>query len=232
MIARIARVLTSAAWKPKFVQMRALICTGGDAPESDFLRGIAPGYGLVIAADSGLETALNAGLEVDRIIGDMDSLTDAGLLARFPEEKIHRYPKAKDFTDTELAIDLAWKLGATSVTIAGGGGGRIDHLLAIRALFERPNPPCAWHVADESIYLIAEGKDFRLDCRPGTRVSVFPLSAGCSGMGSEGLSWPLDALSWGPGGFGISNCSVGSGFSVRAGRGALLLIVERYGTLR
>lgn len=220
--------MTSGAAGQTFHPMHALICTGGEAPHPDFLNAIAPGFDLTIAADSGLETALRAGIRVDAIVGDMDSLKDENLLEGFPDSCIRRFPVAKDYTDTELAMEYAWERGADAITIAGGGGGRIDHLLAIRALFDRPKPPLAWHAGDESLYRVAEGGEFRMRCGSGARVSVFPLGSEAStGMGSEGLKWPLDGLSWKPGEFGISNLCEHGEFAVRAGGAALLVVVER-----
>lgn len=207
--------------------MDALIITGGDVPDPAFLKTLAERFGLRIAADSGLSAALGAGIEPDWVVGDMDSLSDPGLLDHFPSERVVRHPVAKDLTDTELAIELAAGQGAERIAIAGGGGGRLDHTLAMRALFERELRPFEWHTALESVYLVEEGDTLRLDAWKDRTVSVFPLSGGAAGMSSEGLAWPLSGLRWGPGDFGVSNRCTGGTFSVRAGRGALLVAAER-----
>lgn len=209
--------------------MRALVCIGGDAPPASFLRILAEGADLVIAADSGLASAAGAGLTVDHAIGDMDSLQDHTLLERIPPGRVHRHPPEKDFTDTELALSLAWDLGADRVVLAGGGGGRLDHLLAIRSLFDRARTPDEWHTALESVYLARPGGVVNAVCMPGALVSVFPCSsAGASGMESEGLTWPLRGLVWGPGEYGVSNRCPGGAFRVQAGAEPLLVVMERY----
>lgn len=228
--------------------MYALVCIGGDAPPAPFLRNLAAAADLVIAADSGLSIALDAGLRVDHAIGDMDSLADPSLLAGLPPDRVHRHPPEKDYTDTELAIALAWKLGADRVALAGGGGGRLDHLLAIRALFDRARAPDEWHTALESAYLVRPGASLDGRTDPGALVSVFPCFSGegaagaaatmagaattmagaaapSAGMESEGLAWGLRGLAWGPGDYGVSNRCPSGSFRVRAGTTPLLVIV-------
>ncbi|MEJ5183734.1 MAG: thiamine diphosphokinase [Rectinemataceae bacterium] len=185
--------------------MRALIVTGGEAPPPAYIRQLAAHCALVVAADSGLDLCRKAGIIPDFAVGDFDSLTDATALGVLPPERIFRYPADKDYTDTELALNLAFEQGATERIIAGGGGGRIDHLLALRALFERNDPPAAWYIADAAILYLSGGSTLRWRAAPGAMVSVFPLAPGARDMNSRGLAWPLDGLEWTPGAFGISN---------------------------
>ena len=88
-----ANALTRKRPEPTFFDhMYALVCIGGDAPPAPFLRNLAAAADLVIAADSGLSIALDAGLRVDHAIGDMDSLADPSLLAGLPPDRVHRHP--------------------------------------------------------------------------------------------------------------------------------------------
>lgn len=207
--------------------MDALVFTGGEAPEPEFLAALAPRFGLYVAADSGLASALKAGLRPDWVVGDMDSLGDLSLLDGFSPERVLRYPAAKDMTDTEIAMEVAFERGARRVAIAGGGGGRLDHTLAMRALFERPRRPFEWYTGLETIYLVEAGGELRLNLGRGSLVSVFPLAGGASGMDSSGLVWPLAGLAWTAGGFGISNRCSEDYCSIKAGEGELLVIAPR-----
>jgi thiamine pyrophosphokinase len=87
----------------------------------------------VIAADGGAATALELGLRVDELIGDMDSVSAADE-ARLAGSggRVERYPEAKDATDLELALAAAASLDPAPrrVVVLGGVGGRLDHLLA------------------------------------------------------------------------------------------------------
>lgn len=204
--------------------MKALIITGGSCPSSGIIQSLSQDAGLIIAADSGLQPCLSANLDPDYVIGDFDSVKTA-LLARIPQERIIQYPQDKDYTDTELAIDLARKNGATRIVLAGGGAGRLDHLLAVRALFERIAPIHEWHTSAESAFFLPAGEKLYFSSQVGTTVSVFPLSKGAEGMSSEGLKWPLDGLRWDCGHFGISNKTIAQNASITAGKYPILVIL-------
>ena len=220
--------------------MDALLVCGGEAPPRERLARRFGSFGLVCAADSGLDTLASWGVAPGLIVGDMDSVSDARLLDAYPGAEVLRASRDKDDTDTELGLAALAERGATRIVLAGGGGGRLDHLLAIRALFERmpfergtgaaarrrrPRP-AEWHTAREAIHLVESGAAIELEAARGATVSVFPLAAGASGMRSEGLRWPLAGLSWGPGEFGVSNVASEGRFSVAAGKGDLLVVVE------
>jgi thiamine pyrophosphokinase len=206
--------------------MEALLVTGGEAPPCSRLEKRLPGFGLVCAADSGLDTLIAWGRGPDIIVGDMDSISDLGRLSLFPRSRIIRASRDKDLTDTEMGVEALAEAGADRIVLAGGGGGRLDHLLAVRALFERKVlRPAEWHTAHEAVFLIRSGEALGLEAERGALVSVFPLAEGASGMASEGLKWPLAGLSWGPGDCGVSNEAPEGRFEVTAGRGDLLVLL-------
>lgn len=112
--------------------MRAFIYTGGEV----FADGITefPEKGdLVIAADSGYKTAQRLGVSVQIAVGDFDSASADGL---GDGVKILPVPAKKDFTDTQMAADVAISEGADHLVIIGGIGGRLDHTLANLGLLE------------------------------------------------------------------------------------------------
>jgi thiamine pyrophosphokinase len=175
-----------------------------------------------VAADSGLLALEAAGLYPDLIVGDMDSLDDPARLDKYPADRVIRHPRDKDFTDTELAFSLLLERGCDDIRIAGGGGGRTDHLLGIRSLFERNPFPSRWYTADEEIRALqAPGE---MSARAAGFVSVFPLGQGPWRARSRGLKWPLDGLAWNQGFFGLSNRAPAGDFSIRAEAGRFLII--------
>jgi thiamine pyrophosphokinase len=211
--------------------MLAVIFTGGEGPPVQVLSRILNGEKpYVIAADSGLLLAEKAGFMPDYIIGDMDSLGDLSLLDRYPPEKVMRYGRDKDYTDTELALNTAIEKGYTDIYLIGGGGGRLDHLLGIRSLFEREIIPKRWITKNEDIYIIGNNSDYlpasiTIESEAGRLVSVFPLGIGSWEAQSEGLKWPLKGLAWNRGFFGLSNVAVNDTISVTAIQGRFLIIV-------
>ncbi len=214
--------------------MRGAAFIGGEGPDPELGRRVLGPVDLVVAADSGLVAAEEWGLRSDWIVGDMDSIDDRGRLARYPAERVLSYPQDKDYTDTELAIALLREKGCDDIVLVGGGGGRLDHTLALAALFERDAAPKRWITAREDARFIAspssttddEGASI-LDASvpPRSLVSLFPLGTGPWKAQSHGLKWPLDELPWCRGFFGISNVASEGVFSVRALSGSFLVIL-------
>ena len=210
--------------------MKALIITGGECPSSDNLKRLAETANIVIAADSGLDSAIQADIQPDLVVGDFDSLDDLSSLDAIPPERILRYSPEKDDTDTEIALSAAWSKGADYLIVAGGGGGRLDHLLAVTSLFARRETPREWHTLHESIYFLEKGTSADFSVVSGATVSVFPAGGGGSeGMSSTGLKWPLKGLRWEKGHFGISNESTGEKIGISAGSSALLVVLPAGG---
>jgi len=151
----------------------------------------------------------------------MDSLSDASILADYGN--VLEFPRDKDETDTELGIRELRSRGYGRLVLAGGGGGRLDHLLALRSLLERPAGPDEWITATCRIVRFAT--ETRFSVTAGSTVSVFPLAGGAAGMHSEGLKWPLDGLAWDNAHFGVSNVAVTGDFLVNPGSEPLFVVL-------
>ena len=226
-----------------------IIFTGGEGPSPEICRALhaearEQSLYLAAAADSGLVLAEQAGIRPDWITGDMDSLGAAAeRLASYPPERVLRYPAGKDYTDTELAFSLLREKGCRRIWILGGGGGRIDHLFAVRSLFEREKPPERWVTAagdircldaasPEPVFSITDGGTKPSGCTCLRPVSVFPLGCGPWDAESSGLRWPLAGLPWERGFFGVSNEAPDGRFTIKAKKGRFLVItplLEVYG---
>ena len=113
--------------------MNAYIFTGGDVnlkaikitPEAD---------DIVIAADSGYKTATALGINVNILVGDMDSLHS---VPHSDSLEVIRLPEEKDVTDTQAAVELAIERGASGIYIVGGIGSRFDHSMSSICILER-----------------------------------------------------------------------------------------------
>ena len=86
---------------------------------------------IVIAADSGYHTAKALGERVDLLLGDFDSI---GSIPRDEGMEIQQVPAEKDYTDTQLAVEIALERGAEDIVIIGGLSGRLDHTLSTLAI--------------------------------------------------------------------------------------------------
>ena len=214
--------------------MLGIIFTGGEGPSARIIRQVTAKEAkdaLFVAADSGLAAAEEAGLRPHWIIGDMDSINDVSLLASYPPQCVMRYPRDKDYTDTELAFSLAAEKGCSAIWIIGGGGGRIDHLFGIRSLFERKIFPVRWITGNEDIRCINADEahnEISVKLDKNACVSVFPLGNGPWEAKSAGLKWPLSGLPWDRGFFGLSNVAADGDFSINAQAGRFMVILPIY----
>jgi thiamine pyrophosphokinase len=205
--------------------LKGLAITGGEGPKSETLKNLAEQADMIVAADSGLATCEKADITPDWIVGDMDSLDDPKRLEKYPPERVVRYPLDKDSSDTELALSLLWEKGCGELWLSGGGGGRTDHLLAIRSLFERQKAPDRWFTGGEEIFRLKEGQTRRVDAPTGGVVSVFPLCSGHWQAESTGLKWPLNGVVWENGGFSLSNVAQEAPFEIKSIKGNFLVIM-------
>jgi thiamine pyrophosphokinase len=205
-----------------------IVFTGGAGPALETIRRLfaGPAQGaLTAAADSGLALAEAAGIAPGWIIGDMDSLVAPERLNAYPAGRVIRHRSDKDYTDTELALSLLWEQGCAELWILGGGGGRIDHLFAIRALFERERFPRRWITDAADIYCVEAPAVCSLSLEPEGLVSAFPLGEGPWKAASKGLRWPLDTVSWNRGFFGLSNIALQGACTIQAKQGRFMVII-------
>lgn len=158
----------------------------GGVPDPVGLSALSPNWP-VIAADSGVDVALKAGLTPLSVIGDMDSVND---LASLPPEIQQIKLTGQDDTDFEKCLDLI-----TAPLIVGIGfiGSRFDHSLGvIHALAATSNQSHLLLAGADDIILRVKG-DATLRLPIDTRLSIMPL-AKQSFISSSGLAWPLDGL--------------------------------------
>jgi thiamine pyrophosphokinase len=202
--------------------MTGLLVTGGEGPRRAALEPFLRDVELVVAADSGFETALALGLTVDLVVGDMDSIRDPRLLAGLPAGRVERYPTGKDETDTEIAFRRLRERGCDRVLIAGGGGGALDHFLGVLMLFERDLPPALW-VTRDALVLLLTGS-CAAEARPGETVSFFPLGTLARVSRSSGLRWPLDGLCLRRGGASLRNEATSGTLRLDVSEGRLLMV--------
>ena len=149
----------------------------------------------VIAADSGLDHALAAGLEPQLLVGDLDSVSPAGLeWARHRGLAVQQHPTAKDCTDTELALVTAAVLRPRRITVVSGVGDRLDHLLG--TLLALGGDALDGIGVDAVIgstraLVVRPGAAVAVPVEPGGTFSVLALHGVATGVTLTGAHWPL-----------------------------------------
>lgn len=210
---------------------QVIILSGGE-PLATVENVSLPRDARVIAADSGLHHADDLGVDVDLVIGDMDSV-DAERLAAAVERgsQTQTFPSDKDRTDLELAVDVALRWGARRIIFVGAHTGRLDHFLGAMGLFatlaERVDD-LIWIDGSTRITACVPGRVTTLLAEPGDLVSLIPAGTDVEGVTTDGLRWRLDSAALPAGSTrGISNVCRSSPVTVSVDRGTLLIIHER-----
>lgn len=94
------------------------------APCGKIQRGLVEG--LVIAADKGLDYALEAGITPEIAVGDFDSAE----MAVPSGVEVVKFPPEKDYSDANLAVEIALERGFDELRLLSALGGRLDHTIA------------------------------------------------------------------------------------------------------
>ena len=152
----------------------------------------------VMAADSGADRLLAAGIMPEAVVGDFDSISDAARAA-IPARHQHVIGEqaTTDFDKALRSID------APFVLALGFAGARIDHGLAVLNGMVRHADRVCVLLGPRDVVFHAPAR-LELAMRVGDRLSLFPM-AGVTGR-STGLEWPIDGLHFDPAGMiGTSN---------------------------
>jgi len=197
-----------------------VVCAGGPARAA---LPHVPDDVLVIAADGGILEAERLGLDVDLLVGDLDSAPPEAV-ARAP--RVERYPVDKDASDLELAVAAAVAADARRIVVVGGDGGRLDHLLGIAFLLASDR----WAdveieavLGDARLWVVRGERT--IDGEPGRLVSLYAVGGPARGVTTAGLRWSLTDGELLPGSsLGLSNEFVSTHATVRVREGVVLAI--------
>lgn len=211
--------------------MKFLIVSGGSLNKEFVMKIVGQGrYDCILAADSGMNALYAVAVTPDIIIGDFDS-ADEKILAFFQQNKAIDFctlNPEKDDTDTEFAIRESIRRGADSITIIGGTGTRLDHVLGNISLlgigFEEQ---ISMELLDEHnrIRMIQKPLTLEKDAQYGKYVSLIPYGGDVQGITLRGFKYPLSDYTMG--GFnslGISNEIVDEKAVIELTGGSLLVI--------
>ncbi len=171
-----------------------IIITGGEKPDyADIAERIAEGD-MIICADSGGDYAYAHGIMPDYLLGDFDSVSgETKDFFRNQGVILREVPAEKDFTDTQMALDLAVSFAPETIYVCGGWGSRADHSLINIFLFGQ--------YLKKVPHLILLSKGFngyystgRLEVvgEPGQTVSLIPLEDDVTELTLEGFYYSLE----------------------------------------
>lgn len=174
----------------------AILVVAGIPPRETFLREVLRklDYQRFYAADGGANILKEVDVLPDVIVGDLDSISsDSKAYYVDKGVRLETFPREKDFSDTELALDYLLKEGQKEVIVLGALGGRADHHLANTFLlpaFGRRGMNL--HLLDECnlISYIKRG-EYVIPQVENAYLSFFALGESGLSLSLEGVKYPL-----------------------------------------
>lgn len=210
-------------------------------------------YDVLIAADGGGNRVIEAGFFPDILVGDLDSITTENLeRCRQYGTEIIQYPREKDETDLELALELAVARiqdngispGSHSdsldsldrrslrqerfhtIDLLGATGGRVDHLLGNLALllsFLKKGYRIRGKDPTHEFWLI-QGREY-IKGQTNQEISLIPVTEYAT-VRTEGLYYPLhQEILRQDSPRGISNVFLGEDAFIEVSEGIVLVVL-------
>jgi thiamine pyrophosphokinase len=211
---------------------QAVVVIGGGGLSPRALAAVQPDA-VVLAADSGFDHAVAAGLHPAQLVGDLDSISEAGRATALRDGvPTHAHPAHKDATDTELAIGAAMAVPSmTHLLVVGGSAAddqRLDHLLGTLLALGAPGLGSLESVravlGTAEVTVIHPGRTATLPLADGDTFSLLALHGEASGIDLKGATWELDGATLTPHeARGVSNVARGH-VVVRCTSGVLTVV--------
>jgi thiamine pyrophosphokinase len=209
---------------------RIIIFANGDLPNLNKTRELLRFDDFIICADGGTRHALALDLTPSLVIGDMDSIQqDQWQALEKAGVPIELFPRDKNETDLELAINRAIEYEPQQIVIVAALGGRLDQTLGNIALLTSLQLVTFDVRLDDGVEeMFFCRNQVRVDGRSGDIVSLIPWGNPVHGVQTQGLKWPLNNETLHPDKTrGISNEMLGETASIRISSGNLFVIHTR-----
>jgi len=178
---------------------------------------------VVVCADGGYKLAQQSGVKPDLVVGDLDSLQDVGIDKGI---EVRRYPRHKDFSDFELAMQSAEELAPERVYVYGALGGRIDHELTNILLLVSTKLPTVFVEEGEEIFGVHE-KLVLLD-RKNCLCSLLSLGGPCHVKEMQGFEYTLNDEVLYPSSRGLSNIITEDEATISLKSGSLIAVLNTW----
>ncbi len=177
---------------------------------------------LIIAADGGYRLVKDK--PVQAVIGDFDTL---GYLPN--DVKTITHPTDKDKTDGEICLDYVKSIGGSAVTLYGGTGGHVDHVLGnVNLLAYGEGLGLKMRMVDKESVVYFINSCLIASCSVGDVISVLPYGGECTFSYSKGLKYSLDGLTIKPySSLGLSNKVTEGMVEIKVKNGSALVIIRK-----
>jgi thiamine pyrophosphokinase len=205
--------------------MNVFIFLNGNPSSVNFYKGhyetLQHDRDTVVCADGGYRLAQQLGVKPDFIIGDLDSLQNIRI-----EEgiEVRRYPRNKDLSDFELALQATFEMEPEKVYVYGALGGRIDHELANILLLGSSKHQVVF--IEEEVEIYGAHECLVLNNRKGFLCSLLTLGSPCHVKEMQGFQYILHDEMLHPSSRGLSNIITEDAASISLHSGSLIVVVS------
>lgn len=211
-------------------RVKVALVLNGDEPTADELK-LLDACDATVCADGAAQALLKTNHPPTVIVGDLDSLKpDAYKWADALDIPIERHKGDKDQSDGELALEKALALGATSILILGGHGGRSAMFLAnlkLLRICHDKGIEASMVGKGESLRYVGAGREHVWAGRVGATLNLIPVDADVKvtieGTAFDGKELELPRTS----SRGVSNKITKDAAKVTVHAGTVLAVVER-----
>ena len=173
--------------------MKYIIIANGTINKHHNFKEFINNSDIIIGVNGGSRHLKTMDIIPDIIIGDCDSISYKNMVY-FKKHKVKfiKYPRDKNYSDTELAILWAIKNQASDITIIGATGTRIDHTLSnifLMKIIVAKRMPCKIIDDNNEIYFVID--QIKLKGKTGDLISIIPITEKVTGITTKGLKYSL-----------------------------------------
>jgi len=201
----------------------AVVANGDLRPED--LNLIEPNSMMVVACDGAVWPCLQHGMAPDAVVGDLDSIDEAGRREALPSDmQVLHIP---DQTKNDLAKAMGWAKtqGHRSLLVVGATGGDLQHEWANMLA-------CAAIAADVTVVdgrgarrFLSAGMQHQLRIGPGATFSLMAVHD-VAGLTLRGAKFELNDATLPTGSRGVHNVTLGDTITLHYATGHLVLVTD------
>lgn len=134
-------------------------------------------------------------MKADIAVGDFDFASPETIeKAKSEGTKFYEYPAEKDETDLDLALKIAFRLGAKRCFVFGALGGRLDHELTNILMLKRyasMGMNITLSGLGNSVEILTHEFPCKFEGRSACSLSLIPLSDIVTGISTSGMKYEL-----------------------------------------
>ncbi len=215
----------------KVNQKKCIILANGKPPVKNVITNLfKSGYGTLICADGGANSAGKMGITPDYVIGDLDSI-DEKYLRLFSKKSIIKKIKRQNDTDVEKCIKFAVKKGYNEAVLIGVTGDRLDHTFCNLGIMLKFYDQIKLKIIAENSFLAVYSGKAELEAEINETISLYGFDQ-MTKITSRGLKYPLKdtALPFGKR-ESTSNVAVSKKITLNI-KGGLIFVVRDYKVMK